>query len=83
MERRTMRNDAIVLLFSLLLLGCFSIHAECRSVLDEMGRKIAKKDTCYKVVAICPGRYHDLCFCCTGATSDCFVSQAACQANCH
>jgi hypothetical protein len=83
MFMRILGSFSVYALFTLTDLLFMLVWKIGRSVLDEMGRKIAKKDTCYKVVAICPGRYHDLCFCCAGATSDCFVSQAACQANCH
>ncbi|KAG0515099.1 hypothetical protein BDA96_10G250100 [Sorghum bicolor] len=36
MEKHTLHNNILVCLSLLVLLGCFSIHAECRVVMDEM-----------------------------------------------
>ncbi|KAG2612846.1 hypothetical protein PVAP13_4KG310500 [Panicum virgatum] len=71
MEKQTM------LLLSLLLLGCFSIHAECRAVMDEMGNQ----KVC--IYSDCRGRYSKAdCWCCAKNKDACFPGLDECETRC-
>ncbi|KAG2588635.1 hypothetical protein PVAP13_5NG350481 [Panicum virgatum] len=83
MEGHKMQNGTLVLL-SLLVLGCFSIHVTRGTVMDEMSTEkdvIPKNPTCYHADDLCKLFNHDFCWCCLGG--NCYTTRSECKANCH
>ncbi|CAL5041939.1 unnamed protein product [Urochloa decumbens] len=78
MEKHAMHNAVLVLL-SLLLIGCFSIHAECRAVLD--GRGNDNHQVCF--YSDCKGRYSKAdCWCCKKVKDACYPVLDECDKTC-
>ncbi|KXG20360.1 hypothetical protein SORBI_3010G191400 [Sorghum bicolor] len=82
MEKHTLDNDVLVFLL-VLLLGCFSIHAECRAVMDEMdNQNIYASGRCIQSdIRRCHGPVV-LCYCCANDRTRCSGFLSQCEKMC-